>query len=189
MKKFLFSWWTLTIFTAVLVAVILALVLPMFVHFLRPWWVRLLVVLLVVAVWGTFALLRVMKARKASDEIAKELAKPDEGDAEAQALSKRMADALAGLRQASGGKRDYLYSRPWYLIIGPPGAGKTTALLNSGLRFPFSDAALKGVGDRVGVLGGVAAGGVYQRRLVGEPEVEVSGAADTLQRRVREREP
>src|SRR6185437_14063275 len=43
-------------------------------------------------------------------------------------------------------KRDYLYSRPWYVIIGPPGAGKSTALINSGLRFPFSNTALKGVG-------------------------------------------
>ena len=147
MKRFLFSWWTLTILTAVIVAIILALVLPIFVGFLRPWWVRLLLVLLVAAVWGVFALVRVLKGRKASDEIAKELAKPEaQGDAEAQDLAKRMASALAGLRQASGGKRDYLYSRPWYVIIGPPGAGKTTALLNSGLRFPFSDAALKGVG-------------------------------------------
>jgi type VI protein secretion system component VasK len=28
---------------------------------------------------------------------------------------------------------------PWYLIIGPPGCGKTTALVNSGLRFPLAD--------------------------------------------------
>jgi type VI secretion system protein ImpL len=39
---------------------------------------------------------------------------------------------------------------PWYAIIGPPGAGKTTALLNAGLEFPLSDelgpGAIKGVG-------------------------------------------
>ena len=34
------------------------------------------------------------------------------------------------------GRRDALYILPWYLIIGPPGSGKTTALRNSGLEFP-----------------------------------------------------
>jgi len=44
----------------------------------------------------------------------------------------------------------YLYQLPWYLIVGAPGAGKTTALLNSGLEFAlperFSKGALRGVG-------------------------------------------
>ncbi|MCX8955879.1 type VI secretion system membrane subunit TssM [Erwinia psidii] len=44
----------------------------------------------------------------------------------------------------------YLYQLPWYMIVGAPGAGKTTALINSGLEFPLSDSlgktALRGVG-------------------------------------------
>ena len=39
---------------------------------------------------------------------------------------------------------------PWYIIIGPPGSGKTTALVNSSLDFPlaeqFGKGALQGVG-------------------------------------------
>jgi type VI secretion system protein ImpL len=35
--------------------------------------------------------------------------------------------------------RSYLYQLPWYMIIGAPGAGKTTALLNSGLSFPLAE--------------------------------------------------
>jgi type VI secretion system protein ImpK len=35
-----------------------------------------------------------------------------------------------------GGVGDYLYDLPWYVIIGPPGAGKTTALVNSGPQVP-----------------------------------------------------
>ncbi|MBK0124855.1 type VI secretion system membrane subunit TssM [Pantoea sp. S61] len=46
--------------------------------------------------------------------------------------------------------RQYLYQLPWYMIIGAPGAGKTTALVNSGLQFPLADkfgkAALRGIG-------------------------------------------
>lgn len=43
-----------------------------------------------------------------------------------------------------------LYELPWYVIIGPPGSGKTTALKNAGLRFPLQDPLgndpVKGVG-------------------------------------------
>jgi type VI secretion system protein ImpL len=147
LRRFLFNWWTLTIAAAVLVALLLAVGLPIFVPFLRPWFARLLSVIGVALIWAIFALVRVLTRRQASDAIAEELAKPENaGDEEAKLLAGRMAEALAGLKKASGDKRDYLYSRPWYVIIGPPGAGKTTALLNSGLRFPFADAALKGVG-------------------------------------------
>ena len=47
-----------------------------------------------------------------------------------------------------GGKKgaDALYALPWYMIIGPPGAGKSTALRNSGLRFPYAGGAVQGVG-------------------------------------------
>ena len=146
MKRFFLNWWTLSLIPTIIVAACLGFVLPIFVAELRPWWVRLLLVLAVLSVWGVFALLRVVKARRAQTAIATALAAPSAGGVEVQALAKRMTEALAALRQAHGGKRDYLYSRPWYMIIGPPGAGKTTALLNSGLRFPVENTALKGVG-------------------------------------------
>ena len=146
MKRVVSNWWVLTGGAAVLVALFLALGLPIVVGALRPVLVRLVIVLLVAMVWGALAFLHVLKGRKASDAIAQEIAKPQPGEAENAVLAKRMRDALGGLKTASGGRRDYLYAKPWYVIIGPPGAGKTTALLNSGLRFPYSDAALKGVG-------------------------------------------
>lgn len=45
---------------------------------------------------------------------------------------------VGALRRLVEGKR-YLYELPWYMIIGTPGAGKTTALLNSGLKFPVAE--------------------------------------------------
>ena len=52
--------------------------------------------------------------------------------------------------QKSRSNRTSLYDLPWYIIIGPPGAGKTTAIVNSGLNFPlaqkFGKEALRGVG-------------------------------------------
>ena len=37
-------------------------------------------------------------------------------------------------KSKSGGSR-YIYELPWYIFIGPPGAGKTEALKNCGLEF------------------------------------------------------
>ncbi len=39
-----------------------------------------------------------------------------------------------------------LYALPWYMFIGPPGAGKTIAISNSGLNFPLGVDRVKGVG-------------------------------------------
>ncbi len=56
--------------------------------------------------------------------------------------------AFAGLKNKLGGR--YLYQLPWYLIIGAPGSGKTTALQNAGLQFPLAGThgskAVRGVG-------------------------------------------
>ncbi len=69
---------------------------------------------------------------------------------ERAALSAKLRTSLSLLRKASG-SRGYLYEQPWYVIIGPPGAGKTTALLNAGLKFPL--AAELGQGAVAGVGG------------------------------------
>ena len=74
-------------------------------------------------------------------------------------LENRFTEAALLLKKTQFGKRgkwlqrfsaQYLYQLPWYLIVGAPGAGKTTALINSGLEFPLSDTfgktALRGVG-------------------------------------------
>ncbi|MDR3496374.1 MAG: type VI secretion system membrane subunit TssM [Ancalomicrobiaceae bacterium] len=64
-------------------------------------------------------------------------------DAEVEILRERFEQALKLLREtqtgdARGGRR-YLSELPWYVIIGPPGSGKTTILRNSGLEFPLVD--------------------------------------------------
>ncbi|HEU0044796.1 type VI secretion system membrane subunit TssM [Sphingomonas sp.] len=144
--RFFSNWWLLTITAALILGLVLTWGLPLFVAALRPLWVRVTLGLVVASLWGLLVFLRMRKARKASDAIAAELAQPSAADGESAALAKRMTEALATLRSSATKKRDYLYTKPWYVIIGPPGAGKTTALLNSGLRFPIGDQALKGVG-------------------------------------------
>src|SRR5690554_2399253 len=56
-------------------------------------------------------------------------------------MSKRFrsaVDVLKSTRFSSSKGRVNLYELPRYVIIGPPGAGKTTALVNSGLDFPLA---------------------------------------------------
>ncbi|MCG5233949.1 type VI secretion system membrane subunit TssM [Xanthobacter oligotrophicus] len=95
--------------------------------------------------YAAYYALERMKATRALGEAITEA--QDEDDS--AVLQDRMKDALATLRSA-GGKGDVLYDLPWYVIIGPPGSGKTTALINSGLTFPLAagrtPAAIAGVG-------------------------------------------
>ena len=55
-------------------------------------------------------------------------------------LKDRLDQAMKALRKSPlGPSRRRLAAMPWYMFIGPPGAGKTTALVNSGLNFPLAD--------------------------------------------------
>jgi type VI secretion system protein ImpL len=103
------------------------------------------------------------KARRTNTRVVAQLvaaappspAANDPASAEVAVLQQRFNQALEQLRHArfAGGRKGpggawadvsarigkrYLYELPWYVIIGAPGSGKTTALLNSGLDFPLS---------------------------------------------------
>ena len=74
-------------------------------------------------------------------------------DEASQLLRKAHFSGASGRKRPSWMRRfsgQYLYQLPWYVIIGAPGAGKTTALVNSGLHFPLADrfgkTALRGIG-------------------------------------------
>ncbi|MFQ5621860.1 MAG: type VI secretion system membrane subunit TssM [Paracoccaceae bacterium] len=98
------------------------------------WFLTLIIVLLVL--WR-----RRVRERRMSEEIV-EAAEPDPAgnaiSAEVGELRDKMRTALARLRKSKLGRR-HLYQLPWYVVIGPPGAGKTTAIVNSGLQFPLAD--------------------------------------------------
>lgn len=63
-------------------------------------------------------------------------------------LKNSTADTRAGLFGSL--RKKFVYQFPWYVFIGAPGSGKTTALINSGLQFPLAGVVghepLKGVG-------------------------------------------
>jgi len=100
--------------------------------------VRNVVILLLVAGVAAVAGMEFHRRRKGAQQIAEGISGAGETVNDEPVLKERMSDALATLKTASGNKSGYLYDLPWYIIIGPPGAGKTTALVNSGLKFPLA---------------------------------------------------
>jgi len=127
-------------------------------------WARVVVIsliILVYAVWAIYALWNLIRNGEAftkklfDSNKPKALAKEDIraiGEKAVNAITqlKQMhlsvaggADSfIAGVRRLMEGKR-YLYELPWYVLIGNSGAGKTSMLMNSGLKFP--------VGDQMGI--------------------------------------
>lgn len=108
---------------------------------------RLAVVAIFAISFGAIAAYRLYRRRQGAERIASGMGVDD---SDAPVLTERMKEAIAVLRGRRGGKANYLYDLPWYVLIGPPGSGKTTALVNSGLEFPLAKGrtpgAIAGVG-------------------------------------------
>jgi type VI secretion system protein ImpL len=69
---------------------------------------------------------------------AKENMKSDD----VELLRKRMHEAVQQIKTSKLGETSgtaALYELPWYMIIGNPAAGKSTAITNSGMKFPLAD--------------------------------------------------
>jgi type VI secretion system protein ImpL len=127
-----------------------------------PWILAIAATGLVLFVLLSIYLYRKYKALKAAREIEKALNAQAEEQARAarpeqqteiramQAEVNRAITALKNSKLGSKGGAAALYALPWYVIIGPPGSGKTTALRNSGIPFPYmspqSGGGVRGVG-------------------------------------------
>jgi type VI secretion system protein ImpL len=119
---------------------------------------RLVAILVLVTLYALYVLLRQIRNAQHNQRLVEEVSRQAgaaqdvdgsrAASGEAMQLSKRFDEALQALKTRRNGAG--LYDLPWYMIIGPPGAGKTTVLVNSGLNFPlaqkFGKEALRGVG-------------------------------------------
>src|SRR4029079_7802681 len=125
-------------------------------------WVPVAITELVVQVIVGIVLFGRIRAARAARALEKAIAqqaqeqalaaKPERA-AEIQELHRQFQQGVSALKASSlaGGKSgaDALYALPWYVMVGPPGAGKTTALRHSGLVFPYLDpngGGVRGVG-------------------------------------------
>ncbi|HED35860.1 MAG TPA: type VI secretion system membrane subunit TssM [Gammaproteobacteria bacterium] len=126
---------------------------------------RLVAIIVLVVLWGLNNLRIQMMNKKNNDDFVEELEENqasmvpevsgEQSAEEMHQINQRFVEALSTLKKLKfknkgvGGSKA-LYELPWYIIIGPPGSGKTTALVNSSLDFPlaeqFGKGALQGVG-------------------------------------------
>lgn len=113
---------------------------------------RITLICVVIGLWVAYRLYKLWRSRSKSAALMTAVAQqPDEGataSPDARQMRERFEEAAATLKAKPGSQS--LYELPWYVIIGAPGSGKTTVLVNSGLRLPLGDRygreGLKGVG-------------------------------------------
>ncbi|MFD2365710.1 type VI secretion system membrane subunit TssM [Pseudoduganella sp. GCM10020061] len=108
-------------------------------------------VLLAAALWALAVHARRRWRERAADPLAKAIAEPcNDARDEVPALRKAMLDAVGTIKSSRLGimrGSAAMYELPWYMIIGNPAAGKSSAIAHSGLSFPLAGSrALHGVG-------------------------------------------
>lgn len=104
---------------------------------LEPAWVRGAVAGGVVMAVALFYAVAFWQKRRAQMALELVIAESEADGSDGAILKSRMNEAIATLKRTAR-KRNFLYDLPWYIVIGPPGAGKTTALVESGLSFPLA---------------------------------------------------
>jgi type VI secretion system protein ImpL len=107
------------------------------------------------AAWGLFWLVRHQLRKRAAAKLGESIAPAGAdggpaGKSEVAVLRKGMLEAINTIKTSKlgltrGGAA--LYELPWYMIIGNPSAGKSSAIGHSGLTFPIPGSkAVQGVG-------------------------------------------
>jgi type VI secretion system protein ImpL len=122
-----------------------------------PAWVRAALIGIVLFCYAFYGLYRLWQALRVDEQLLQKILRPRKDKSAAsevredqRAVTNIVIRAIEQLKQLRIGKpgiglsrlfegKRYLYELPWYMIIGAPGDGKTTALLNAGLQFPLAE--------------------------------------------------
>lgn len=112
-------------------------------------WMLVAVYILILVVWGIYALIQHYRHGKKGEELSEAIASTTEDEQnrnknkeELQLIQQQMKESIQLIRKSRLGDRKgntALYELPWYMVIGNPAAGKSSAIYHSGLRFPFEE--------------------------------------------------
>jgi type VI secretion system protein ImpL len=115
----------------------------------KIFWILVAIYIIGLIIWGIYELIKHRKNRAQGEELAEAIAKDTESEygkqkdkEELQLIHQQMKDSIQLIRKSKLGDKKgnaALYELPWYMVIGNPAAGKSSAIYNSGLRFPFEE--------------------------------------------------
>lgn len=152
--------WSMSIIGVTVLCLVIGFVSPLLafgdVHPFAPLWLRLTLIGLILLTYALYGLYRLWRALRLDEQLLRRFLHPRGEDvpvageikADLRTVShivtrairqlKQLRVDLPGWRKVLEGKR-FLYELPWFMVIGSPGDGKTTALLNTGLQFPLAE--------------------------------------------------
>jgi len=146
--------WAMALLVALLVVLLIWFVGPLVAiadyTILKSVTARLVATVIVVFCWGLFVTLYYARSRKkllADPEKAKaheeKIISKERFQEEIDHIRDRMQQALAIVTKSNfyGPQSRSRYALPWYMVIGSSHSGKTSLLLNSGLKFPLNEQA------------------------------------------------
>ena len=146
MKKFLSTALRLLLLAVVLLLVVL-LCFGLVLWMQWPWWLALFFLFGIAGLWLVWLFVRKILLRRREQQFVNQvmqedgasIGRQDEGERE---LQQRWKEAINALRTSHLKRQgNPLYVLPWYMVIGEPGSGKTTAIRSANLSAPFAETA------------------------------------------------
>ena len=145
------------ILLAITLVVLIFLVIFLSAFIKITWLMRIVIIAFLILIFVIVFLFKKMKEIQKAGQIEQSISSSSnshilspEKRAEIDQFRKQIEAAITALKNSKLGRgksgKAALYKLPWYMIIGPSAAGKTTAIQNSGLEFPYGKDSIKGVG-------------------------------------------
>ena len=129
---------------------------------------RVIAIVVVSLIFLGIYLFKLYKTKKMNEHVMEEIKASDLGEKKVQLttgdselreqfsnidsilLREQSKDNKNFFQRLFSNNSEYIYQKPWFIVVGAPGVGKTSAILNSGLTFPIgtTDHVSKLVGTR-----------------------------------------
>lgn len=112
-------------------------------------WILVALYLLGILAYGIYWLIQRRRHAQQGEQLAQAIEKDIEVESglhknkeELSLIQQQMKESVQLIRKSRLGDKKgnaALYELPWYMVIGNPAAGKSSAIYNSGLKFPFEE--------------------------------------------------